>query len=136
MRVEPPPLHLHIHSNGGCIFAGFAAADAILACPLPVHTHVEGGAASAATLFSVMGAHRTIGPNSFILIHQVWSVAWGTYEEQKDHMKNQDLIMGRLKTIYTERTKLTKAKIGQILKHDLWFDAQTALKSGLVDEIR
>jgi ATP-dependent protease ClpP protease subunit len=134
--IEPPPLHLHIHSYGGETFAGFAAADAILSCPLPVHTHIEGCAASAATIFSVMGAHRTIGPNSFILIHQLSSVFWGKYEEFKDEMKNHDLVMARLRAIYAERSKLKKAEVSKILKHDLWFDANKALKSGLVDEIR
>ena len=63
----PLPIHLHIHSYGGEVYAGFAATDAILRCPVPVHTHIEGGAASAATLFSIAGAHRTIGANSSIL---------------------------------------------------------------------
>lgn len=135
-RVDPPHLHLHIHSYGGELLAGFAAADAILSCPVPVHTHIEGGVASAATLFSIMGSHRTIGRNAFILIHQLSSMFWGKYEEFKDEMKNNDLLMKHIRGMYAERTKLTKAKIGQILKKDLWFDAATALKAGLVDEIR
>lgn len=136
VRIDPPPIHLHIHSYGGGVFSGFAAADAILTSPIPVHTHIEGGAASAATLFSVMGAHRTIGRSSFILIHQLSNVFWGKYEELRDEMKNNDLLMARIREVYTERTKLTKAKINQILKHDLWFDSAEALKMGLVDEIR
>jgi len=135
-EIPPPPLHLHIHSYGGETFAGFAAADAILSCPVPVHTHIEGCAASAATIFSVMGAHRTIGPNSYALIHQISSVFWGKYEEFKDEMKNHDLVMGRLRGIYAEKSKLTKAEVNKILKHDLWFDPIKAVKAGLVDEIR
>ena len=135
LDIEPPPIHVHIHSYGGSVFAGFAAADAILRCDLPVFTHVEGGAASAATMFSIMGAHRTIGANAFMLIHQLSSVAWGNYEQLKDDMQNNDLLMKRITAIYTERTKLSKAQIGKILKKDLWFDAQKCLKAGLVDEI-
>jgi len=131
----PPPTHLHIHSYGGDLFAGFAAAEAVRKSRVPVHTHVEGGAASAATLFSVMGDHRTIGENSFILIHQLSSGFWGKYEEWKDETKNNDLLMARLHAIYAERTRLPKKKVEEILKRDLWFDAKKALKCGLVDEI-
>jgi ATP-dependent Clp protease protease subunit len=136
VEIPPPPLHLHIHSYGGETFAGFAAADAILSCPVPVHTHIEGCAASAATIFSVMGAHRTIGPNSYILIHQIQSVFWGKYEEFKDEMKNHDLVMSRLRGIYAEKSNLAKAKVNKILKHDLWFDPVSAVTAGLVDEVR
>jgi ATP-dependent Clp protease protease subunit len=136
VQAPLPPIHLHIHSYGGETFAGFAAADAILSCPVPVHTHIEGCAASAATIFSVMGSHRTIGPNSYILIHQLQSAFWGKYEEFRDEMKNHDLVMSRLRGIYAERSKLTKAKVNQILKHDLWFDSIGAVQAGLVDEVR
>lgn len=132
---DPPPLHLHIHSYGGSVFAGFAAADAVRRCSVPVHTHIEGGAASAATLFSVMGKHRTIGANSFILIHQLSNAFWGKYEEFKDEMKNNDALMEQIRAIYEQRTKLTRTKLDEILKRDLWFNAKQALKAGLVDEI-
>lgn len=132
---EPLPIHLHIHSYGGAVFAGFAAADAIRRCPVPVHTHIEGGAASAATLFSVAGAHRTIGEVSFILIHQLFSVFWGKYEEFKDEMKNNDLLMARIRKLYEKYTKMSPEQIEDILKRDLWFDAEKALECGLVDEI-
>lgn len=133
---EPLPIHLHIHSYGGSVFAGFAAADAILKCPVPVHTHIEGGAASAATLFSVAGAHRTIGTFSFVLIHQLSSVLWGKYEELKDEMTNNDLLMAQIRALYARCTRMTVEQIADILKHDLWFDAAKALEAGLVDEVR
>jgi len=132
---EPRPLQLHIHSYGGELFAGLAAADAVRNCRVPVHTHIEGGAASAATIFSVMGAHRTIGKHSFILIHQLSSIFWGKYEEWVDEMKNNDLLMETLRGIYAERTKLKKRDVTNILKKDLWYDAEKALEVGLVDEV-
>lgn len=132
---EPLPIHLHIHSYGGDVFAGFAAADAVLQCPVPVHTHIEGGAASAATLFSVCGAYRTIGANAFILIHQLSSVFWGKYEEMKDEMQNYDLLMAQFRRLYQAHTKLPAKQIDEILKKDLWFDAAKALKCGLIDEV-
>lgn len=136
VEIVPPPLHVHIHSYGGDLFSGFAAADVVRSCPVDIHTHIEGGAASAATIFSVMGKHRTIGANSFLLIHQLSSGFWGKYEEWKDEVRNNDALMKQIQTIYKERTKLTAQKIAGILKRDLWFDAALALKYGLVDEIR
>ena len=131
----PADIHLHINSFGGSGFAGLSATDYVKSSPVPIRTVVEGCAASAATLFSVVAHHRVIRKNSFMLIHQLSSGMWGKYEEMKDAMENNDLFMRIIKDIYEEHTKLPKRKINEILKRDLWFDAETCLEYGLVDEI-
>ena len=131
----PADIHLHINSFGGSVFAGLSATDYVKSSPGPIRTVVEGCAASAATLFSVVAHHRVIRKNSFMLIHQLSSGMWGKYEEMKDAMENNDLFMRIIKDIYEEHTKLPKRKINEILKRDLWFDAETCLEYGLVDEI-
>jgi len=132
---QPANIYLHVNSFGGSVFSGLAAVDYVKSCEVPVYTVVEGCAASAATLFSVVGTHRQIRSNSFMLIHQISSGMWGKYEELKDSIDNCDLFMGIIKDIYHEHTKIPKKKLNEILKHDLWFDAETCLEYGLVDEI-
>jgi len=132
---ESANIYLHVNSFGGSVFAGLSAVDYVKSCEVPVITVVEGCAASAATLFSVVGAHRQIRSNSFMLIHQISSGMWGKYEELKDSIDNCDLFMRIIKDIYNEHTKIPKKKLNEILKHDLWFDAETCLEYGLVDEI-
>jgi len=131
----PGNIYLHINSFGGSVFAGLAAADTIQASEVPVCTLVEGCVASAATLFSVVGTRRAIRKNSFMLIHQLSSGMWGKYEEQKDQMKNNDLLMDVIKNIYEQHTKIPKRKLREVLKRDLWLDAETCLEYGMVDEI-
>ena len=132
---EPANIYLHVNSFGGSVFAGLSAVDYVKSCEVPVITVVEGCAASAATLFSVVGTHRQIRSNAFMLIHQISSGMWGKYEELKDSLDNCDLFMRIIKDIYNEHTKVPKKKLNEILKHDLWFDAETCLEYGLVDEI-
>ena len=135
LGIQPPPIELHIHSDGGSAFSGMAAMDAILRSKTPIHTYIDGSAASAATLMSVAGAKRFINKNSFILIHQLSTFVSGKYEEFKDEIRNQDLLMNTIKEVYKERSKMTDDQISELLKHDLWLDAKTALEFGLVDEI-
>ena len=129
------PINLHINSYGGSLFAGFSSVDYVLNCPVPVHSIIDGCAASAATLFSVVATKRYMHKHSFMLIHQLSSGMWGNYESLKDQMENNDLLMETLKNIYTENTKIPKRVLNQMLKKDLWFDAETCLKYRLVDEI-
>jgi len=132
---DPAPIKLHINSYGGSLFAGFSSVDYVLNCAVPVHSIIDGCAASAATLFSVVAEKRYMNKHSFMLIHQLSSGMWGNYESLKDDMENCDLLMETIRSIYTEHTKIPKKTLNQILKRDLWFDAETCLKYGLIDEI-
>ena len=132
---DSPPLRLFISSYGGSVFAGFSIMDTIKNCTTPVHTYIDGSAASAATLISVVAKKRFIFPNSFMLIHQLSSSMWGNYESMKDEMENLDLIMGKIKKIYKEHTNMGVRQITNILKKDKWFEAELCLELGLVDEI-
>ena len=132
---DPRKLYIHINSYGGSVFAGFSSVDYITSCKVPTVSVIEGCAASAATIMSVTADHRQINKHAYMLIHQLSSGMWGKYQEQKDTMENNDRIMKMIISIYEEHTKIPKKELDKILKHDLWWDAETCLKYGLVDEI-
>ena len=131
----PIPIHLRISSYGGSVFAAFSSIDYMNQSKTPIFTYIDGCAASAGTIMSVCGDQRFIGENSYMLVHQLSSQHWGKYQELQDDMKNSDNLMKRIKEIYEAKTKIPKTKMDEILKHDLWWDAKTCLKYGLVDEI-
>ena len=128
-------IYLHINSYGGSVFAGFSAVDYIRTSQVPVTTIIDGCAASAATMMSVVGEHRMMNEHSFMLIHQLSAGTWGKYEELKDDMANNDLLMKTIKDIYIKHTKIPQKELAKMLKHDLWWNAKTCLKYGLIDEI-
>lgn len=136
---ESPPanMFLHINSLGGSFFSGLSAMDEITRINqnVPITTIVDGVAASAATFISIAGAHRKIKEHSFMLIHQISSGFWGTYEEFKNEQENLDKFMIMIKDIYKTYTKLPMKKLNEILKKDLFITAEEALEWNLVDEI-
>lgn len=136
-KVKCPkiPIKLHIQSPGGSVLAAFGSINYIKGAKNPVHTIVDGYAASAGTLLSVVGYERYIGEYSYMLIHQISSVHWGNMEQLKDEMANSELLMERIKEIYDEYAKIPRKKLEEILKHDLWWDAKKCLEYGLVDDI-
>lgn len=134
--IDPIPIKLHIQSDGGEVFSAFSAVDTIKNCKVPVHTYIEGCAASAATIISVAGHQRFITRNSHMLIHQISSGFWGKMNEIEDEMKNLALITKYVMNIYKENTKLTMKQMKEIFKKDLWMPSDECLKMGLVDEIK
>lgn len=136
LNIEPPPIRLHITSNGGSVFAAFRAINCIKSLSVQVHTIIDGYAASAATLISVCGDKRYINKYSNMLIHELRSAtSWNKMSELEDEVNNMKKIMEQIKDIYVEHTNLTRAELNKLLKRDMDWDVTKCLQAGLVDEI-
>ena len=132
--LDEIPIYLHISSFGGSLFDAFTAVDVIQSCKVPVHTIIDGPTASAGTIMSVVGKTRYIRPNAYMLIHQLSSSYWGKMSELEDDFTNNTMFMKRIKDIYVEHASIPKKQLSEILKHDLWWDADKCIKYSLVDE--
>lgn len=133
--VNLPNIFLHINTGGGSLTDGFCASDTIVASKAPIVTIIEGICASAGSLLSLVGKKRLMLKHSVFLMHQLSSFSWGKYHELQDDQKNNELLMEMIRNFYKEYTKIPIKKIDEILKHDLYFDAKTCLKYGIIDEI-
>jgi hypothetical protein len=100
-----------------------------------IYTIVEGGCASGATLISVGGSKRFIRNHSCMMIHQISSDFWGTYQQFQDEQKNIELMMRLVKEVYNKYTTLTNQDLNDILTHDLYLSVEECIKKGLVDQV-
>ena len=130
-----PSIHLHINSYGGSVHAAMAGIDEILNCKVPIITIIEGCAASAATMLSVVGSERWMTEHAHMLIHQLSSSMWGQMDDLEEEMDNLKSLMKTIKSIYKKHTKIPSSALDQILKHDQWWKASKCLSKGLVDKI-
>ena len=129
------PIWLHINSNGGSLFDGLGMADQISTIKSPIYSVVEGCVASAGTLISMSCTKRYILPSAFILLHQLSSFMWGTYEQFKDEMHVLDMAMETMTRFYKAHSSLREDDIKDILTRDSWFNAEECLANGFVDEV-
>ena len=130
------PIWLHIQSDGGDLMAAFALADQLRQIKTPIYSVIEGVAASAATILAMSCTKRFILPSSFVLIHQLSSMSWGSYESIKDYMKLLDMLMNELVAFYVENSKASEAEIREMLKQDTWLSSKEAIAKGFVDEFK
>jgi ATP-dependent protease ClpP protease subunit len=96
---------------------------------------VEGKAASAATIISMVCQKRYMMKNSFMLIHQLSSFAVGKYEALKDDFLNDTKLMERIYKLYRDHTSLSTKEIKACLQRDIWWDSEECIASGLVDDL-
>lgn len=132
----PPPIHLHVNSHGGSLMDGLYVYD-VLRGTSNVHTHVEGMVASAATLLTVAGSHRTISPHSVMLVHQpsMWTQGEYKYELMRDEHANMEECVKMLVEIYNETTTSSVAELARLIGNEQFMRADECLHRGFVDEI-
>ena len=134
--VFTPIIELHINTDGGCIFSAFSTVDTILNLKSKVYTHSDGIVASAGTLITGIGAKRYIGRHAHMLIHQLSSESYGKFSEIEDHFLNVTNLMKCLKDFYKKHTKLPMKRLDDLMKKDIFLNAEECLTFGIVDEIR
>tara|TARA_R100000951_G_scaffold106089_1_gene100361 strand:- start:15793 stop:16353 length:561 start_codon:yes stop_codon:yes gene_type:complete len=130
-----PTIDLHIQSGGGSLINAFSILDTIARVKSKVNTYVEGGVASAGTLITCVGDKRFIGPNSYMLIHQLSAGMEGKFADLTDSVKNSEVWMDHITKFYADHTKINPDELPDILSRERWFNAQQCIEMGLADEI-
>jgi ATP-dependent protease ClpP protease subunit len=135
--VKDPELFIHLMTNGGDIFCGFATYDLLRSFQnVKITVVVEGCCASAGTLILLAAHHRIIRPNGFLLVHHISSTFWGgNFKEFEDEMTNLTTLTKKLRRLYKRHTNVSEEKLKEILSRDLWFSAKISKKLGFVDVI-
>ena len=132
-----PPIDLHVSSSGGSLFDALHLYDYLSTVPV-LHTHAEGIVASAATLLTVVGAHRTMTKHSMMLVHQpslpVGDSHW-KMTDMRDEWKNMLTSTAALVDVYNATTLLDIDDIMSLLQNEEYLTARDCLKYGFIDEI-
>jgi len=131
-----PNIRVHIQSEGGDIFSGMSAMDAMKQSRVHVTTIVDGTCCSAGTFMLMGGRDRRMGRNAHVLIHQLSSGGFfGKFEELKDEMQACKKFMKMLKRVYREETTIPKEKLKMFMTRDVYLDAHECITYGIVHGI-
>jgi ATP-dependent protease ClpP protease subunit len=131
--IDPPNIYLHINSLGGDLLSAFGVVDTIINSSVPIISIIEGQVASASTIIAMVCDKRYMTENSYLLIHQLSTEIYGTYQQIKDNFINDTKFMERLYKLYKNYTKMSEKKIKEVLSHDIWWDYKECIVNGLVD---
>ena len=140
--AEPKPMELRIHSPGGEVLSGMALFDELTRLANHGHhmtTTVLGYAASMASILVQAGTTRVMGRESYLLIHEMSSIAVGKIGEIEDMAEVMQKMQDRVLEIFLTRSagRISKASFVKHWKRkDWWVDSQECLKWGFVDEVR
>lgn len=129
------PLDVYINSGGGDVFAGQAIYNMIKHYAGQVTVHIDGLAASIATVIAMAGDRIVMPENALMMIHNAWCVARGNSGDLRDMADQLDRVDGLIRDVYAARTGIDAEVIASMMAAETWFTAAEALEAGLVDEI-
>jgi ATP-dependent protease ClpP protease subunit len=133
--ITVPLIHLRINSPGGSVFEALAMYNALREHPANVVSHVDGLAASAATVVALGGDEVRMAANAFFMIHDPWALAIGNARELRDTADLLDKITGPIVNTYRAKTKASEEAVTAWMDAETWFDAEEAMAAGFADAI-
>lgn len=128
-------IHVHINSGGGSAFDGIAISNILKNHNAEVIVHVDGWAASAASIIC-MGADKVIMPsNTMMMIHQASTYGHGNADDFEKAAKDLRKIDKAVTASYKHRFVGEDDELTKLLNDETWLTADEALALGFADEI-
>lgn len=127
-------LDLRINSVGGSVFEGFAIYNLLKQSGLKITTHVDGLAASIASVIALAGDRVVMGEGAQMMIHSAWTFAYGNVRDFENVIDRLITIDDQLISAYVKKSKKTKAEVQKLVQNETWFTADQAVEFGLADE--
>ena len=127
---------IKINSPGGEVFEGYAIYNAIQEYEGKVTIHIDGVAASMASVIALAGDEVIMAKNAMYMIHNPSSGTQGDSNEHKKKAELLDTIKDLLIDAYHDKTGIKKSKLSKMLDKETWLTSDKALKLGFIDEIK
>lgn len=134
-RLNPDEITIRIHSQGGYVMEGLAIYNRLIASKARKTIHIDGLAASMASVIAMAGDRVVMPENSWLMIHKPHVMTGGNADDLRKQAELLDGLEGTLINIYATKTGHDAEAIASMLADETWMNAQTALDLGFIDEI-
>jgi ATP-dependent protease ClpP protease subunit len=126
---------VRINSPGGEVFDGLSIANALREHKAHVVVHVDGLAASIASVIAMAGDEIVMGLGSMMMIHSPWAIALGNADQMRQQAAVLDKVEEGMVDIYVTRTGLERDAVLDMMKAETWFTAAEAVENGFADSM-
>ena len=133
--IKASTINLRLNSPGGDVFDGIAIYNALREHPAKVITHIDGVAASMASMIALAGDEVRMAENGFLMIHNPWAMVVGNADDLRKEAELLDQISGSMLMAYEAKSPATSEQIKDWMADETWFTAADAKEAGFVDEV-
>jgi len=128
-------LDVRINSYGGDVFDGLAIYQQLVQSKARVTTHIDGIAASIASIIAMAGKEIKIAEAGWMMIHDAWGIFAGNAQALRENADRLDAVSKQLAGIYVARTKKKDEDIVNWMAQEKWFDSKDAVANGFATSV-
>lgn len=128
-------LNVRLNSPGGLVFDGVAIYNALARHSAKVVIHIEGIAASIASVIAMSGDEIRITEGSRFMIHDPWSIVMGSADDMRAEAAVLDGLKDDLIDIYAARTEQSRDDLAAWMAAETWLSAREAVDKGFADSM-
>lgn len=128
-------IHVYINSSGGDVFAGQAIHSMLKRHSANIHVHVDGLAASIASVIAMAGDTVSMPRNSMMMVHNPWTIAIGNASDMRKMADDLDKIRESIVAAYQEKSGADRDKIVELMDAETWLTAEEAVEYGFADKL-
>lgn len=133
---EVDTLNVHINSPGGSVYDGVAIFNMLRQHKASVTVHIDGLAASIASVIAMSGDKVVMPSNSMMMIHNAMSVSMGNANDMRKMADDLEKINESVINSYIAKNpELDKEYLKALMDDETWLTASEAYELGLVDVI-
>jgi ATP-dependent protease ClpP protease subunit len=132
--LDVDELNVYINSPGGAAWDGIAIMNAIRRHRAHVTVHVDGLAASAASVIAMAGDRIVMNRGSQLMIHDASGGAYGNAELMDEVATILHKLSDSIADVYAGRTGTDRATWRAAMQAESWYTAEEAVAAGLADE--
>lgn len=128
-------VELRINSPGGDVFGARAMATAMREHDGEITAHVDGYAASAASLIAISANKTVMAEGSMMMIHKAWTFAMGNADDLTSRAALLSKIDDGLAETYASKSGGNAEDFAKMMAEETWFSADEAVSAGLAHEV-
>jgi len=129
-NLDVEEIHLHINSPGGSVFEGVTIYNLLVAHKARVIVHIDGIAASIASVIALAGDVVNIAENGMVMIHNPSVIAWGDAEVMRKNAEILDRVKDAILNTYEDRTKMQREDLAAAMDAETYYSADEAVTAG------
>lgn len=134
-ELDVDHIDVHVHSPGGDGFEGIAILNAFRNHRATIAMHVDGLAASAASVIVQAGDEIVMGRGAQMMIHDASMLTWGNAAQLHEDADWLDKQSQNIAGVYADRAGGTPAQWRAAMKQESWYTAEEAVAAGLADRV-
>ncbi|MFD1335733.1 head maturation protease, ClpP-related [Oceanobacillus iheyensis] len=134
-NADVEEINVHINSGGGSAFDGIAIGNILKNHKAKVIIHIDGWAASAASIIAMAGDEIIMPSNTMLMIHQASTFEYGNASVFEKAAKDLRKVDKAVTVSYRKRFVGSDEELTKLLNDETWLNADEAVALGFADKV-